>query len=69
MYSPSDSTKISISYLTWQSVNNIKVPEQVEIVVETPKNKLFIRLRYDKAEIYEPQELIIVIPEKYEKCR
>lgn len=69
VFSPSDSTKVSISYLTWQTVNNIKVPETVEIQVETPKNKLFIKLRYDKAEIDEPQELIIVIPDKYEKCR
>jgi hypothetical protein len=25
-------------------------------------------LYYDKAEVNEPQELIIVIPESYEKC-
>jgi hypothetical protein len=66
--SPSDSTVIEVEYQKWQFIQNINVPEEVKIKIKTPKNQLLIQLRYDKAEINEPQELIIVIPEKYEKC-
>ena len=30
---------------------------------------IYIKMDYEKVEINEPQELIIVIPEKYEKCK
>ena len=38
------------------------------IQITTPRNKILVRLEYEKIEINEPQELIIVIPENYEKC-
>ena len=49
-------------------MKEMMVPEEVFIKIKTPRNTMFIQLKYEKAEIDEPQELIIVIPEKYEKC-
>ena len=66
--SPSDSTEISVDYLSFQVEEGISVPEKVLIIIRTPRNKIFVRLEYEKVEINEPQELIIVIPENYEKC-
>ena len=68
IFSPSDTTEISVDYLSFQVDKGIKVPENVLIKINTPRNKIFVRLEYEKVEINEPQELIIVIPENYEKC-
>jgi len=40
----------------------------VEINIRTPKKSLLLTLLYERIEVNEPQELIIVIPESYEKC-
>lgn len=66
--SPSDTTIIEVDYLSFQGNNGYKVPENVFIKIITPRNRIFVRLEYEKVEINEPQELIIVIPENYEKC-
>jgi len=66
--SPSDSTTVIIDYLTWQTINDIQVPKEVYIYIKTPKNHITVRLEYEKVEINEPQELIIIIPESYEIC-
>lgn len=66
--SPSDTTEISVDYLSFQLDKSIKVPENVLIQIKTPRNRIYVRLEYEKIEINEPQELIIVIPENYEKC-
>ena len=66
--SPSDSTFISIDYLSWQKNNEFHIPKEVSIKIKTPRNFLRIRLEYEKVEVNEPQELIIIIPESYEKC-
>lgn len=68
IFSPSDSTEISVDYLSFQVDKGMKVPENVFIQIQTPRNKIFVRIEYEKIEINEPQELIIVIPENYEKC-
>jgi hypothetical protein len=68
IFSPSDSTEITVDYLSFQANKGIKVPEKVLIQIKTPRNKIFVRLEYEKVEINEPQELIFVIPENYEKC-
>ncbi|NBX79008.1 MAG: DUF4292 domain-containing protein, partial [Flavobacteriales bacterium] len=60
--------EIIVEYKSRQKVKEMMVPEEVFIKIKTPRNTMFIQLKYEKAEIDEPQELIIVIPEKYEKC-
>jgi len=66
--SPSDSTSIIIDYISWQVINGIQVPLKAEIYIAMPQNKIHLRLEYEKVEINEPLELIIIIPESYEKC-
>jgi len=66
--SPSDSTEIVVEYNSRKLVKNINVPYEVVIKITTPRNVMYIKLEYEKVEVDEPQELLIIIPEKYEKC-
>jgi hypothetical protein len=66
--SPSDSTEIVVDYNSRNLVKNINVPYEVVIKITTPRNVMYIKLEYEKVEVDEPQELLIIIPEKYEKC-
>jgi hypothetical protein len=66
--SPSDSTEIVVEYNSRKLVKNINVPDEVVIKITTPRNVMYIKLEYEKVEVDESQELLIIIPEKYEKC-
>jgi hypothetical protein len=67
--SPSDSTEITVIYEERQNVNGINVPKVVHMHIKAKNKGIYIKMDYEKVEINEPQELIIVIPEKYEKCK
>lgn len=67
--SPSDSTEIKVIYEQRQEVNGINVPKVVHMHIKAKQKGIYIKMDYEKVEINEPQELIIVIPEKYEKCK
>lgn len=66
--SPSDSTKLEINYVTSEIVNSFNVPKNVEIQVITPRNKINLKLDYEKTEVNEPQSLLLVIPKTYGIC-
>ena len=66
--SPSDSAKVTITYLTRQSVDGINFPNAVEILVVLPDNSIKIELDYDKIDTKEIQKLELIIPESYEEC-
>ena len=63
-----DSTEVLVAYLERQAIGGYDIPLQVKIDIKTPKKSMVLILFYDKVEVNEPQELIIVIPESYEKC-
>jgi hypothetical protein len=67
--SPSDSTEITVIYEERQNVNGMNVPKVVHMHIKAKEKGIYIKMDYEKVEINEPQELIIVIPEKYEKCK
>ena len=67
--SPSDSTEITVIYEQRQEVNGINVPKVVHMHIKAKEKGIYIKMDYEKVEINEPQELIIIIPEKYEKCK
>jgi hypothetical protein len=67
--SPSDSTEITVIYEERQNVNGMNVPKVVHMHIKAKDKGIYIKMDYEKVEINEPQELIIVIPEKYEKCK
>lgn len=68
IWSVEESTEVSVVYLERQQLNGFDLPLRVEINIRTPKKSLLLTLVYDRIEVNEPQELIIVIPESYEKC-
>jgi hypothetical protein len=68
IWSVEESTEVSVVYLERQQLNGFDLPLKVEINIRTPKKSLLLTLLYDRVEVNEPQELIIVIPESYEKC-
>jgi hypothetical protein len=68
IWSLEDSTEVSVVYLERQQLNGYDLPLKVEINIRTPKKSLLLTLLYERVEVNEPQELIIVIPESYEKC-
>jgi hypothetical protein len=68
IWSLEDSTEVSVVYLERQELNGYDLPLKVEINIRTPKKTLLLTLLYERIEVNEPQELIIVIPESYEKC-
>ena len=68
IWSLEDSTEVSVVYQERQAINGLELPLKVEINIKTPKKTLLLTLLYDRIEVDEPQELIIVIPDSYEKC-
>ena len=68
IWSLEDATEVSVVYLERQQLNGYDLPLKVEINIRTPKKTLLLTLLYERVEVNEPQELIIVIPESYEKC-
>lgn len=68
IWSVEDSTEVVVVYKERQNLNGLDLPLEVQINIKTPKKVIMLLLFYDRVEINEPQELIIVIPESYEEC-
>jgi hypothetical protein len=68
IWSVEDSTEIGVVYQERLQTNGLDLPNSVVINIRTPNKVLQLILYYDRIEVNEPQELIIVIPESYEKC-
>ncbi len=66
--SATDSTTITISYLSRQFVGGKNVPNEVKIHINTPRQNLLIEMSYTKPEVNEPQEMYFIVPEGYEVC-
>jgi len=66
--SPFDTTRIQVDYLERKEFHGYSIPQKVSVVITSPRNQIRIILDYDKVEIDEPQPLILIIPEGYEKC-
>ena len=66
--SPSDTASIQIKYLTRENFGLFDIPKEVYIQIQSPRNTMRISMTYDKVEINEPKELILIIPESYGKC-
>lgn len=66
--SPSDTASINIEYLERQNVSGYNLPKEVFIQIKSPRNNMLINMSYDKVEVNEPKELILIIPESYGEC-
>lgn len=66
--SPSDTTSIEIDYLSRDSVDTYMLPNEVSVVIKTPRNRIVIDLDYGSTTVNESQEILFTIPEEYETC-
>jgi hypothetical protein len=66
--SPADTTSIVVNYFSYEMVNGYSVPLDSDITVYTPRDTIYIDLKYTKSTINEPSELFLVIPENYTRC-
>jgi len=65
---PSDKTSVQIQYLSWQDINGISVPYEMNLIINSEQNQTIMRIVFEKVEINNPLELIFIIPEQYEAC-
>jgi hypothetical protein len=63
-----DSTYIVVTYLEKKKIEGFWIPSEVEVIITTKKNKIQIKLNYEKIEINQEQEIYFTIPENYEAC-
>lgn len=66
--SPKDTTSITINYYDREMINNYSIPNEGDITVETPRDKIFISFKYNRTSVNEPKILYLVIPDSYEEC-
>lgn len=64
-----DEVNISISYPQYISDNVFSIPKIVNVEIRSPKNEISLSMTYDKIELNVPKEMVIVIPESYERCK
>lgn len=66
--SPNDTTSIEINYLSRDSIDTYLLPNEVSVVIKTPRNRIVIDLDYGSTSVNERQEILFTIPEGYETC-
>lgn len=64
-----DEVEIVVNYSTYVDDRDFSSPKTVYVGIKSPKNKISIAMTYDKIELNVPKEMVIVIPESYEKCK
>lgn len=66
---PKDTVTIDINLKEVQFVGEIGVPKETEIKIVTPKDSIFISLKYGTTKLNEPRKIRINIPESYSECK
>lgn len=66
--SPDDSTIIQIDYKKRELVQDFLAPDEVEVLITTPKKVIKISLEYRKTRVNEAETIYFTIPEEYEEC-
>lgn len=66
--SPKDTTTIKVDYLTRMEADGFQVPNEMKVVITTPRQEINIEMEYSKARIGEKEEIYFVIPEGYDNC-
>lgn len=60
--------KLKISYLDYWIQNQYSIPQNIKIEINASNNNITVDLNVEKIEINQPKEMVVVIPESYEKC-
>lgn len=66
--SPADTTRIKVNYFTREWVGDFLIPLESDITIYTPRDTIYIDLKYTKSTVNEPSELFLVIPDNYTRC-
>lgn len=66
--SPADTTSIDINYFVRERTENFDIPLEADVRIETPRDTIYIDMKYTKTAVNEPRVLYLAIPEKYERC-
>ncbi len=64
-----DEVTISVNYPEYMAGDVFSSPKIITAEIKTPKNQILLSMTYDKVELNVPKEMIIVIPDSYEKCK
>ncbi len=60
--------KLKISYLDYWIQDQYSIPKNIKIEINKSNNNITVDLNVEKIEINQPKEMVVVIPESYEKC-
>lgn len=66
--SPADTTSIDINYFKREKLNGFNVPVEGDVRIETPRDTIYIDMKFSKTSVNDPRVLYLAIPEKYERC-
>ncbi len=66
--SPSDTTRITVDYLSRDTISSFLMPKDLRVDIQTKRNHIVLEMAYDRSEINTPQEIRFIIPEEYEEC-
>lgn len=64
-----DEVNIAVTYPEYVTGNLFSSPKIVNVEIKSPENEISLSMTYDKIELNVPKEMVIVIPESYEKCK
>ena len=67
--SPADTTSIDINYFSRELIEGYSVPNEADVTVKTPRDTIYVDMRYTKTTVNEPRVLYLAIPDKYERCQ
>lgn len=67
--SPADTTTIDINYFSRELIDGYSVPNEADVTVKTPRDTIYVDMRYTKTTVNEPRVLYLAIPDKYERCQ
>ena len=66
--SPQDTTSIRIQYFDRYNDGSFSLPQRTEINIFTPRDTIYVELKFQKPEVEKEKVIFLTIPENYEKC-
>lgn len=66
--SKSDTANIEVRYFEYEQTGPYLLPQEMSVLISTPRNRLELNLRYGRSEVDVPQQMILIIPENYDEC-
>jgi hypothetical protein len=63
-----EESDVLVNFKGRQEIEGFQIPQEVDIYINLRFDDIHLNLVYTKAELNQPQPLVLVIPEDYEKC-